>query len=205
MPNIAVMLKSKLNIFSRKRNFMHLPIENNELEWIESQTRDSKIERKTKSSKRKLQSGNGAIIEDNSTHYTRSSRHAMVTKELWKVMSNHQQRKEKERSDESKDMMKSTATEWQINVKRLKFLKRKIELARRKRIESQGSFANNMVTYRDGKSKYGLERNKKGKGESDSTSRSSGQDDRSQSSNSTCQTKDVTLHVIEEEMTYYEI
>lgn len=205
MPNIAAMLKLKLNIFSRKRYFKHLPIENNELERIESQTRDSEIKRKTKSSKRKLQSSKGAIIEDNSTHYNGSSQHAMVTKEFWKVMSTHQQREEKERSDQTKDMMKSTETEWQINVKRLKFLKRKIELARRKRIESQGSFANNMVTYRDGESKYGLERNVKAKGESDITNRSSGQDDRSQSSNSTCRTNEVTLHVIDEEMTYYGI
>ncbi len=205
MPNIAVMLTSKLSIFSRKRYFKHLPIENNELERIESQTRNSEIKMKTKSSKRKLQSGKRTIIEDNSTHYTGSSQHAMVTKEFWKLNTNHQQRKEKERSDQTKDMMKSTETEWQINVKRLKFLKRKIELVRRKRNESQGSFANNMVTYRDGKSKYGLERTIKGKGEPESTNRSSGQDDRSQSSNSTCRTNDVTLHVIDEEMTYYEI
>ena len=141
-----------------------------------------------------------------------SGKRVKGTHDTSKETSNYLQQQNKERFEQYQDKSKSTEIEWQTKVKRLKFLKRKIELARRKRIENTGSFASNMVIYKDDKNKSGLERKTKGIGEREHESyrllknvtSGCGKDDRSLSSDSTCRTNDVTLHVIDEETTYYD-
>ena len=96
-------------------------------------------------------------------------------------------------------------------VKKLKHLKRVIELARRKRFDNKGSFAINMITYRDHKNKTSPNINENGEKGKDSVAdcpaassiRGSGCDDRSRSSVSTCLSNDFTLQVIDEEIVYY--
>jgi hypothetical protein len=88
----------------------------------------------------------------------------------------------------------------QYKIKRLNVLKRALE--RRRKFDTKGSFAVNMVTYRDGTSPSARRRNTNEYIDHDTTATSvAGCDDRSRSSISTM-SNDVMLQVIDEETAY---
>ncbi len=211
MINIAVMLQWKLNFFSSKRHFRHVPIQDDDLGRIEGRRGNSDSLKTTAQAPDSITTKSKSCKRANLAQHTNNDKRITGAYDRRKQTSNYLQRQEDERFHEFENKSKSVESEWQIKVKRLKFLKRKIELARRKRVESQGSFASNMVTYKDDKNKSGLEKKTKGNGEREHKSRRSsksstsgdGKDDRSLSSNSTCRTNDVTLHVIDEEIKYH--
>ena len=216
MAKIVGKLYFKLNFFCRKRQCQHVPIQDEDVEDIEDfRTRGSdilkEIAKASESTTARSPSIRKTYRKDDSTYSSGSGKSETDIQETRQEASKSQQQKEGKRMDDFKEKRVSSGNEWQSKVKRLKYLKRTIELARRKRFDTQGSFAVNMVTYRDHNNKIGSNINEKGNGEKDnrnhsstySSIRRSGQDDQSRSSESTCVTNDVTLQVIDEEIAYY--
>ena len=207
MARIASTIRSRLNFFSRKRQFQHKPIQNEDAEDTEDfRTRGSEILKAitTAPESTPTRSPTARVCNEHDSTCINSS--GKIEKDLHDVdnkVTNHQD--EHKRLQDIKESTDSNGNEWQNRVKRLKHLKRTIELARRKKFDNRGSFAINMVTYRDHKNKTCPNVNGKGyeeKGSIASSIRSSGHDDRSRSSESTCITNDFTLQVIDEEIAY---
>ena len=192
-----------------------MPIENEDVEDIDDfRTRGSEILKAITTTSEFISTkppSTRAYNEKNSTCVRNSCMSETELQKTGREVTNSQQHEKELLMHDFKQNTILSGNERQNKVKRLKYLKRTIELARRKRFDNQGSFAANMVTYRDGKNKAGPNMNEKGNGEKCSNTnsgtgtsiRSSGHDDRSRSSESTCVTNDVTLQVIDEEVTYY--
>lgn len=210
-------LYSKLNFLNRRRQFQHLPVENEDEEDIDDfRTRGSEILKAITSSTESL-SAKQLIIQRGCNEENSSLCKQNKERVEMKAQSTHQgvtkspQNQKETLMEDVKHNTILSGIERQNKVKRLKYLKRTIELARRKRFENQGSFAVNMITYRDDKITTGTNINDKSYGEKqsdashqkDTSIRGSGNDDRSRSSGSTCVTNDVTLQVIDEEITYH--
>lgn len=208
-------LSSKFNFLSRRRQFQQLPVENEDVEDIDDfRTRGSEILKAITTTSEFIATKPPSIRaynEKNSTCVRNNCRSETELQKAGQEVTNPQRNEKEVLVDDFKQNAILSGNERQNKVKRLKYLKRTIELARRKRFDNQGSFAANMVTYRDGKNKTGPNINEKGNGEKHKNTiggtgtsiRSSGHDDRSRSSESTCVTNDVTLQVIDEEVTYY--
>jgi len=210
-------LYSKLNFLNRRRQFQHLPVQDEDDEDIDDfRTRGSEILKAITSTTESITAKQLVITrgcnEQNSSlcKQNKDSVKTGVQSASQEVTKSPQQQKEVLVEDVKQNTILS-GTERQNKVKRLKYLKRTIELARRKRFENQGSFAVNMVTYRADQNTTAANINEKSHGEkiSDSSQRTgtsirgSGNDDRSRSSGSTCVTNDVTLQVIDEDIAYY--
>mmetsp|Transcript_9592 Transcript_9592/g.23901 ORF Transcript_9592/g.23901 Transcript_9592/m.23901 type:complete len:219 (+) Transcript_9592:322-978(+) len=208
-------LYSKFNFLSRRRQFQQLLVENEDVEDIDDfRTRGSEILKAITTKSEFIATKPPSITaynKKNSTCVRNSCSSGTELQKTGQEVTNSPQHEKEVLVDDFKQNTVLSGNERQNKVKRLKYLKRTIELARRKRFDNQGSFAANMVTYRDGKNKTCPNMNEKGNGKKRNNTnsgtgtsiRSSGHDDRSRSSESTCVTNDVTLQVIDEEVTYY--
>jgi hypothetical protein len=204
----------------RKRRFKHVPIPDDNFEEIEDfRTRGSEILKAITTAPEPTTTRSPTTTRDRHEHKSTSSSnsnenekdlHALDKKGNKIQQQQQQQQKRQQRIEDSKEDMSSSSTEWQKKVNRLKYLKRTIELARRKRYDNEGSFAINMVTHRECKNTTNANINEKGIKCKDkifncSASRSggiSGYDDRSRSSATTCVSNDFTLQVIDEKIAY---
>jgi len=219
MKTIAAKLSLKFNIFSRKRQFKHIPVPNDDFEDIENfRTRGSEILKSIPIASESTTTRSPSIRSCSKNDYalfntsdkTETDWHE-TDKKVSKFQQQQKKKQQQQRIEDFKEQKSSNGSERQNKVKKLKHLKRTIELARRKRLDNKGSFAINMVTYRDHKNKTSPNINEKGEKGKDSVAdcpaaniiMGSGCDDRSRSSVSTCLSNDFTLQVIDEEIVYY--
>jgi hypothetical protein len=217
MTKIAATIYSKFSFFSRKRQSKHIPVPNDDVEDTEDfRTRGSEILKALSIASESITTRSPTMRRIRSEHdftcFNNSDKTVTDLHKTGKKSKFQQQQQRQQRMEDFKENMSSSENEWQNKVKRLKCLKRTIELARRKRLDNKGSFPVNMVTYRDHKNKTISNINEKGyKGKDNmicclaatSSSRVPGHDDRSRSSESTCVSNDFTLQVIDEEIANY--
>jgi len=218
MTKIASTIYSKFNFFSRKRQLKHMPALNDVVEDTEHfQTRGSKILKAISIASESTTTKPPIMRSIRNEHYftcfNNSDRAVTDLHETGRKKGKFQQQQQQKQQqmEDFKENVSTSENESQNKVKRLKYLKRTIELALRKRSDNKGSFAVNMVTYLENKNKPISNINEKGyKGKDNiicclaaSSSRVPGHDDRSRSSESTCVSHDFTLRVIDEEIAYF--
>lgn len=215
MTTVSTKISSKFNIFPRRWQFKHLPVHDEDVDDLEDfQTIGSKILKEIidTSESTTIQSPERRRSINYDSPYLSNSGHTELNlHEMSRNVSNIQKKEQEkqQRMETSKEKKYSSGNERYSNkVKRLKHLKRTIELARRKMFENKGSFAINMVTYREHIEKSTSSISEKGDKEKGNVSHRSdtnsirGWDDRSRSSVTTCVTNDFTLQVIDEEIVY---
>mmetsp|Transcript_11916 Transcript_11916/g.26873 ORF Transcript_11916/g.26873 Transcript_11916/m.26873 type:complete len:230 (+) Transcript_11916:84-773(+) len=226
MARISKMLISKLNIFSLKRQFRHVRVPGDANEVEDFRVRGSDILKaisedsgSTASTTRSPARGRHHYACVDGTCKSEMELDISIEGSMERPCKFQKyQRLPEDEKENTNGGTKSTTksingNERQSKVKRLKYLKRQLELARRKRVENKGSFAINMVTYKENtattcsnkngnKGDRGVEISIDSRAASSSV-RSSGCDERSQSSISTCVSHDLTLQVIDEATSYY--
>lgn len=195
---ILAELFSKINILPRRQD-QHVPIPVDEVEDFRSRgceiLKAISVHKETTSSNAAANSKGGSdtgidMDVDMDWH-----------DHIQKVCEFQYQKDERENNNNNKNTYPKNNEPKQYKVKRLKVLKRALE--RRRKFDTKGSFAVNMVTYRDNTSPSARRRNTYEYIDHDTTATSSVSccDERSRSSISTM-SNDVMLQVIDEETAY---
>mmetsp|Transcript_9779 Transcript_9779/g.23886 ORF Transcript_9779/g.23886 Transcript_9779/m.23886 type:complete len:211 (+) Transcript_9779:175-807(+) len=202
---------SKYNIFARKLQLMHTPFNEYEVDVKDIQNKSSQLPQE-RARILVLTSSSAATSNIFNTNKSKAFDTTDSVELKWEETSQetskiqleqlHQQRHHKE-------ITTSSANDWRKRIKKLRFLKRTIELARRKSFDKKGSFAVNMMTYRDHKKGDSNAFVKGDDGLTSNCPKSSsingiGYDDRSGSSASTYVSNDSTLQVINEDISYFD-
>ena len=195
---ILAELFSKINILPRRQD-QHVPIPVDEVEDFRSRgceiLKAISVHKETTSSNAAANSKGGSDTGVDMDVDMEWHDH------IQKVCEFQYQKDERENNNNNKNTSPKNNEPRQYKVKRLKVLKRALE--RRRKFDTKGSFAVNMITYRDNTSPSARRRNTYECIDHDTTATSSVSccDERSRSSISTM-SNDVMLQVIDEETAY---
>ena len=199
---------SKYNIFARKLQFNHMLLNEDGDDAEDIRNRSSQL-LEERTSVPDLASSSTATNTNDSMEFKNNDYVEFKWGEDQELSNIEQEQLKQQRVHH--ENTSSSGNDWRRKIKRLKFLKRSLELARRKTFDKKGSFDINMVTYRDHKNEADSNICVKGNDRYDRTNycpksisiKGIGCDDRSGSSASTYVSNDFTLQVIDEDISYF--
>uniref|UniRef100_A0A7S4AXB2 Uncharacterized protein n=1 Tax=Pseudo-nitzschia australis TaxID=44445 RepID=A0A7S4AXB2_9STRA len=210
MTKMKIKLISKLNVFSRKREFQPVPADGEEY-TEDFRTRGCEILKAISDETQTSNTSTMASQEDNDNRYGGRSRRRSsigsnnnsIELDWHESIQRFQKQQQMPNPNKTKGENKDSHGRRE-KVQRLKLLKRALE--RRRKLDSKGSFAINMVTYRDENKTSGRELRDTpaaavGKNHDSNSGDNLGCDDRSDSV-TTYMSNDFTLRVIDEEVQY---